>query len=65
MKENMQKTPLIQKKSEQYHRLEGQEAESLLNKLEYEQAIPKTMKTAEKKQKIWFFQQLKLYFFWK
>ena len=34
MKENMQKTPLIQKQAEQYHNKESKEAESLLNKIE-------------------------------
>jgi hypothetical protein len=31
MKENMQKTPLIQEKSKKYHRLEEEKAEDLLN----------------------------------
>ncbi len=65
MKENMQKTPLIQKKAEQYHRLEGQEADKLLEHLEYEQHTGKKEPIQETKKKIWFFKQLKLYFFWK
>jgi hypothetical protein len=33
MKENMQKTPLVQEKSNKYHRLEEEKAENLLNSI--------------------------------
>lgn len=65
MKENMQKTPIIQEKADQYHRLEGEEADKLLEHLEYEQNITKKEPIKENKKKIWFLKQLKLYFFWK
>lgn len=65
MKENMQKTPLIQGKSEHYHRLEEEEADKLLDHLEYEKTPRKKESVKETKKKIWFLKQLKLYFFWK
>lgn len=34
MKKNMQKVPLIQKKSDQYHEKQSAEAESLLDELD-------------------------------
>jgi hypothetical protein len=37
MKKNMQKVPKIQKKSQQYHQKEKQEAESILDSMEDEQ----------------------------
>lgn len=39
MKKNMQKVPIIQKKSDQYHERQSAEAESLLDELDtlYEQ----------------------------
>jgi hypothetical protein len=36
MKENMQKTPLVQEKANKYHRLEEEKAEKLLTSLEDE-----------------------------
>ena len=33
MKENMQKTPLVQEKSNRYHRLEEEKADNLLNSI--------------------------------
>jgi hypothetical protein len=33
MKENMQKTPLVQEKSKEYHRLEEEKAEKLLTSI--------------------------------
>lgn len=52
MKENMQKTPIIQEKADQYHRLEGEEADKLLEHLEYEQNITKKEPIKENKKKI-------------
>ncbi len=33
IKKNMKKVPIIQKKSQEYHQIEEQEAENLLNKI--------------------------------
>ena len=39
MKENMQKTPLVQEKSNSYHRLEEEKAEALLGSIIKEEPI--------------------------
>lgn len=64
MKENMQKTPLIQEKSEKYHKKESLEAESLLKEFETSVAKPQKQSSSKKEQKIWFFQKIKTYLFW-
>lgn len=64
MKENMQKTPLIQEKSEQYHKKESLEAEALLEKFETSTSKHQEQWSIEKKENIWFFQKLKAYLFW-
>lgn len=48
----MQKTPLIQGKSEHYHRLEEEEADKLLDHLEYEKTPRKKESVKETKKKI-------------
>lgn len=48
----MQKTPFIQKKAEQYHLLEGQEADKLLEHLDYKQKTHKKQETKQEKKKI-------------
>lgn len=65
MKENMQKTPLIQKKSELYHRTEKEKAEQLLEHLENPMIgeIPVIEETKKEKKNI--LQKIKAYLFWK
>jgi hypothetical protein len=47
MKENMQKTPLIQEKSKKYHRLEEEKAEDLLNTIINEPVKEESIKNLE------------------
>lgn len=64
MKENMQKTPLVQEKSNKYHRIEEEKAEKLLNTIinEQNEEIIKTME--ESQEKVWFIEKIKKYLFW-
>ncbi len=62
MKENMQKTPLIQEKSDRYHRKEILEAETILEEIETPSLTIKQEKWKIKK--IWFFEKIKAYLFW-
>lgn len=62
MKENMQKTPLIQEKSDRYHRKEILEAETILEKIETPSLTIEKEKWKIKK--IWFFERIKAYLFW-
>lgn len=64
MKENMQKTPLIQKQAEQYHNKESKEAEALLNKIEIPSEKQWWKLDIQPPKKIWFFQKIKNYLFW-
>ena len=67
MKENMQKTPLVQEKSNKYHRLEEEKAENLLNSIVNEtDNISKdnvNIKENEEK-KLWIIDKIKKYLFW-
>ena len=67
MKENMQKTPLVQEKSNKYHRLEEEKAENLLNSIVNEtDNISKdsvNIKESEEK-KLWIIDKIKNYLFW-
>ncbi len=64
MKENMQKTPLIQEKSNNYHRIEEEKAEELLNDIIQEAHSSKEIEEQkELKKKIWFFERIKNYLF--
>ena len=67
MKENMQKTPLVQEKSNKYHRLEEEKAENLLNSIVNEtDNISKdnvNIKESEEK-KLWIIDKIKKYLFW-
>lgn len=62
MKENMQKTPLIQEKSDRYHCKEILEAETILEKIETPSLTIEKEKWKIKK--IWFFEKIKAYLFW-
>ena len=62
MKENMQKTPLIQEKSDRYHRKEILEAEDILEKIVKPSPVIEQKKWEIKK--IWFFEKIKAYLFW-
>jgi len=62
MKENMQKTPLIQEKSDRYHRKEILEAEDILEKIVKPSPVIKQEQWEIKK--IWFFEKIKAYLFW-
>ncbi len=62
MKENMQKTPLIQEKSDRYHRKEILEAEDILEKIVKPSPVIEQEKWEIKK--IWFFEKIKTYLFW-
>ena len=62
MKENMQKTPLIQEKSDRYHRKEILEAETILERIETPSLTIEEEKWKIKK--IWFFEKIKAYLFW-
>lgn len=64
MKENMQKTPLIQAQAERYHRSESKEADQLLIQLEASSSSVKATSRPSKQEKIWFFQKIKNYLFW-
>ncbi len=62
MKENMQKTPLIQEKSDRYHHKEILEAEDILEKIVKPSPVIEQEKWEIKK--IWFFEKIKAYLFW-
>ena len=69
MKENMQKTPLVQEKSNRYHRLEEEKAEKLLTSLigdnekaNKHETISKEKKEIEKK--LGLISKIKKYLFW-
>ncbi len=67
MKENMQKTPLVQEKSNKYHRLEEEKAENLLNSIVNETDNISNdnvnIKESEEK-KLWLIDKIKKYLFW-
>ncbi len=65
MKENMQKTPLVQEKSNKYHRIEEEKAENLLKSIidETEQRND-NLKEEEEQKKLWLIQKIKKYLFW-
>ena len=65
MKENMKKTPLVQEKSNIYHRLEEEKAENLLKSIidETEQGS-NNIKEYEEQEKLWLIQRIKKYLFW-
>ena len=65
MKKNMQKTPLVQEKSNKYHRLEEEKAENLLKSIidETEQRND-NLKEEEEQKKIRLIQKIKKYLFW-
>ena len=65
MKENMQKTPLVQEKSNKYHRIEEEKAENLLKSIidETEQRND-NLKEEEQQKKLWLIQKIKKYLFW-
>ncbi len=67
MKENMQKTPLVQEKSNKYHRLEEEKAEKLLTSIvNEEENISKRVIEKEEKstKKLWLIDRIKKYLFW-
>ena len=67
MKENMQKTPLVQEKSKEYHRLEEENAEKLITSIVNESDnIKKNKVIIEKKteKKLWLIEKIKKYLFW-
>jgi len=68
MKENMQKTPLVQEKSNKYHRLEEEKAEKLLTTIvnDEEEKISKKSIDEEGKitKKLWLIDRIKKYLFW-
>ena len=67
MKENMQKTPLVQEKSNKYHRLEEEKAEKLLTSIvNEEENISKRVIEKEEKstKKLWWIDRIKKYLFW-
>lgn len=67
MKENMQKTPLVQEKSNKYHRLEEEKAEKLLTSIvNEEENISKRLIEKEEKstKKLWLIDRIKKYLFW-
>ena len=68
MKENMQKTPLVQEKANKYHRLEEEKAEKLLTTIvnEEEEKISKKSIDEEEKttKKLWLIDRIKKYLFW-
>ena len=65
MKENMQKTPLVQEKSNKYHRIEEEKAENLLKSIidETEQRND-NLKEEDEQKNIWLIQKIKKYLFW-
>ena len=67
MKENMQKTPLVQERSNKYHRLEEEKAEKLLTSIvNEEENISKRVIEKEEKstKKLWLIDRIKKYLFW-
>lgn len=67
MKENMQKIPLVQEKSKEYHRLEEEKAEKLLTSIVNEtDNISKNNVIMEEKEekKLWLIEKIKKYLFW-
>ena len=65
MKENMQKIPLIQEKSNKYHHLEEEKAENLLKSIidETEQRND-NLKEENEQKNLWLIQKIKKYLFW-
>ena len=65
MKENMKKTPLVQEKSNIYHRLEEEKAENLLKSIidETEQRND-NLKEENEQKNLWLIQKIKKYLFW-
>ena len=67
MKENMQKTPLVQEKSNKYHRLEEEKAENLLNSIvnETDNIGNDNVNIKENEEKkLWLIDKIKKYLFW-
>ena len=67
MKENMQKTPLVQEKSNKYHRLEEEKAENLLNSIVNETdniSNDNVNKKESEEKKLWLIDKIKKYLFW-
>jgi len=67
MKENMQKTPLVQEKSNKYHRLEEEKAENLLNSIvnETDNIGNDNVNVKENEEKkLWLIDKIKKYLFW-
>ena len=67
MKENMQKTPLVQEKSNKYHRLEEEKAENLLNSIvnETDNIGNDNVNIKEnEEEKLWLIDKIKKYLFW-
>jgi len=63
MKENMQKTPLVQEKAKKYHDKEEIEAEKLLEDI-HDSSIEDTNENVDENEnkKLWFFARLKALF---
>ena len=67
MKENMQKTPLVQEKSNRYHRLEEEKADNLLNSIvnETDNVCKDNVNIKESEEKkLWLIDKIKKYLFW-
>ena len=67
MKENMQKTPLVQEKSNRYHRLEEEKADNLLNSIvnETDNVGKDNVNIQESEEKkLWLIDKIKKYLFW-
>lgn len=64
MKENMQKTPLVQEKSNKYHRIEEEKAENLLKSIIDETEQRNDNLKEEEQKKLWLIQKIKKYLFW-
>jgi len=67
MKENMQKTPLVQEKSNRYHRLEEEKADNLLNSIinETDNVGKDNVNIQESEEKkLWLIDKIKRYLFW-
>ena len=64
MKENMQKTPLVQEKSNNYHRIEEEKAEKIMDDIINEAHSSKKIEEEKEEVKnIWFFERIKNYLF--
>ncbi len=67
MKENMQKTPLVQEKSNRYHRLEEEKADNLLDSIinETDNVGKDNVNIQESEEKkLWLIDKIKKYLFW-